>query len=226
MPASSSPRAAFLALSTSGWSNGLMPSSRPATAVATSQSSSWAPSAPPTWTSEPRSPDASAAVGRVVVGGDEARHGDVGGRGAPRGRCRRRRRAGRRCRSCRCYSAISCSAQSAKPTMPDPSSTSTSLSRSGVGAGHRGAEAQAGVGLVVRGEQVGDRLGLVEQGLDVGSGQAARHQPEGGQRGVAATDVGVGVDDPVAGGAGLLVERAAGVGHDDDARGRVDARPR
>jgi len=41
-----------LALSTSGWSNGLMPSRRPAAAVATSQSSIWAPSAPLTCTSD------------------------------------------------------------------------------------------------------------------------------------------------------------------------------
>ena len=49
------------------------------------------------------------------------------------------------------------------------------------------------------------------------------HQPERGQRRVAAADVGVGVEDAVAGGAGGLVERGAGVGDDDDALGRVDA---
>ena len=58
---------------------------------------------------------------------------------------------------------------------------------------------------------------------DVGAGQPARHQPERGQRGVAAADVGVGVEDAVAGLAGRLVQRAAGVGDDDDPRGRVDA---
>ena len=65
-----------------------------------------------------------------------------------------------------------------------------------VGAGHRGAEAQRRVGVVVGGEQVGHRLGVVEQGLDVGAGEAARHQAERGEGGVAATDVGVGVDRP------------------------------
>ena len=67
-----------------------------------------------------------------------------------------------------------------------------------VGAAHGGAEAQAGVGVVVGGEHVGDGLGLVEQGLDVDSGETARHEAEGGQRGVAAADVRVGVDDAVA----------------------------
>ena len=46
--ASSRPRAAFLALSTLGWSNGLMPSRRPATAVAVSQTRNCAPSGPVT----------------------------------------------------------------------------------------------------------------------------------------------------------------------------------
>ena len=48
--ASSRPRAAFLALSTSGWSNGLMPSRRPAIATAYSQSRNCAPRGPPTVT--------------------------------------------------------------------------------------------------------------------------------------------------------------------------------
>ena len=45
---SSSPRAAVLALSTSGWSNGLIPMTRPATAVAYSHSRIWAPREPAT----------------------------------------------------------------------------------------------------------------------------------------------------------------------------------
>ena len=95
-------------------------------------------------------------------------------------------------------SAMSCSAQSANPTMPEPSSTRTSLSRNGVGAGHGRTEPQRRVGVVVGAEHVGDGLGVVEQRLDVGAGQAGRDQPERGQRGVAAADVGVGVDDAVA----------------------------
>ena len=48
------------------------------------------------------------------------------------------------------------------------------------------------------------------------------HQAERGEGRVATADVGVGVDDAVAAGAGLLVERAAGVGDDDDPGRRVD----
>ena len=92
-----------------------------------------------------------------------------------------------------------------------------------LGARHRRAEAQRRVGVVVGGEQVGHRLGVVEQGLDVGTGEAARHQAEGREGGVAAADVGVGVDDPEAGRAGVAVERAARVGDDDDPGGGVDA---
>ena len=120
-------------------------------------------------------------------------------------------------------SAMSCSAHAPNPTFSVPASTSTSLSRSGLGAGHRGAQAQRRVGVVVGGEQVGHRLGVVEQRLDVGAGQPARHEAEGGERGVAAADVGVGVDDPEAGRAGVAVERAARVGDDDHAGRRVDA---
>ena len=163
----------------------------------------------------------SSAVG-VVVGGDEPHDGavvvEVGRLGADR------RRPGRMpVPSLPVDSAMSCSAQSPKPTFSVPASTSDELVAQRLGAGHRGAQAQRRVGVVVGGEQVGDRLGVVEQRLDVGAGQAARHQPERGERGVAPADVRVGVDDAVAGRAGVAVERAAGVGHDDDARGRVDA---
>ena len=69
------------------------------------------------------------------------RRGRAGPGRARRGRrpCRRRRsqgrrrprprRAGSRCPACRWTRATSCSAQSPKPTMPDPASASTSLSR-------------------------------------------------------------------------------------------------
>ncbi len=52
-PPSSISRAAALALSTSGWSKGLIPIIRPATAVATSQSSIWAPRRPSTAAPKP-----------------------------------------------------------------------------------------------------------------------------------------------------------------------------
>ncbi len=92
------------------------------------------------------------------------------------------------------------------------------------GAGDRGAEHEARVRHVVDGELRGRGLRLVEQAADVGAGEAGRHQAERGQRAVAAAHVGVRVEDAVAVGAGRLVERGARVGHDDDARGRVDAR--
>jgi hypothetical protein len=94
-----------------------------------------------------------------------------------------------------------------------------------LGAGERGAEPEARVGVVVGGEEVRDSLGLVEQGLDVGARQAAGHEPEGGECGVAPTDVRVGVDHAVAGLPGLLVERASRVGHHDDVAGRVEPCP-
>ena len=91
-----------------------------------------------------------------------------------------------------------------------------------LGGRHRRAEAQPGVALVVVGEQVGDGVGLVEQPVDVGAGETAGDQAEGGERGVAAADRRVGVHHPVAAVAGLPVERAAGVGDDHDVPGRVE----
>ena len=123
-------------------------------------------------------------------------------------------------------SAMSCSAHAPKPTFSVPASTSTSLSRSGLVPADRRAQAQRGVALVVGGEQVGDGVGVVEQGADVGAGEAGGHEAEGGQRGVAPAHVGVGVDDPEAGGAGLAVERAARVGDDDDPARWRRCRPR
>ena len=90
-------------------------------------------------------------------------------------------------------SAISCSAQSAEPHVLGAGVDEHELVAQRLGACHRRAQAQCRVGVVVGGEQVGDRLGVVEQGLDVGPGEAAGHQAEGGESGVAAADVGVGV---------------------------------
>ena len=85
------------------------------------------------------------------------------------------------------------------------------------------AQAEAGVALGVLFEVRAHRLGLVEQALDVGARQAAGHQPERGERGVAAADVRIGQEDPVAGGPGRLLQRRTGVGDDHDPLGGVDA---
>ena len=134
--ASSSPRVAFLALSTSGWSKGLMPRIRPAAAVATSQSSSWAPREPLTWISErdgSRSPErpvssssvpATSATSRATVicaegertSGSWSSRTTTGSTPVP---------------FLPVLSAISCSAQSANPGIREPSLTRTSLVRSG-----------------------------------------------------------------------------------------------
>ncbi len=93
-----------------------------------------------------------------------------------------------------------------------------------MGACHGCAETQRRVGVVVGREEVGDRLGVVQERLDVDPGEPARDEAEGSQCGVATADVGVGVDDAVAGLPGILVERAARVGDDDDPLGGVEAR--
>ena len=91
-----------------------------------------------------------------------------------------------------------------------------------VGHAEQGAEPQPGVVGVVALEVRLDRGRLVEQPPDVGTGEPARHQPERGQRRVAAAHVGVGVEDAVAGLGGRLVERGARVGDDDDVRRRLE----
>ena len=91
-------------------------------------------------------------------------------------------------------SAMSCSAQSAKPTMPEPRSAIGDLVAARV-AGHGGGEHERGVVRRVGVQLAGDRLRLVEQLGDVDAGQAGRHQPERGQRAVAAADVRVGEED-------------------------------
>ena len=222
--ASSMARAAVLALSTSGWSKGLIPRSRPATAVATSQSMSWAPRVPVTRRSRRRlvrrsrvgsaSPTrwatVTSAAGRLTSG-ESVPSTTTGRTPVP---------------SLPVLSAMSCSAQAGKPVDAGALVDQDQLVAQRLGPGHRRAEAEARVRLVVGGQQVGDRLGLVEQALDVDTGQRAGHQAEGGQRGVATADVGVGVDDAVPGRSALLLQRAARVGHDDDAVGRGRARPR
>ena len=94
------------------------------------------------------------------------------------GRSRARRRStttGRRPVPCLPVdSAMSCSAQSPKPTMPEPASASTTLSRpAACGRAERRAEREAGV-VVVLAEARQQRLGLVEQGGDVDAGQRRR----------------------------------------------------
>ena len=120
-------------------------------------------------------------------------------------------------------SAMSCSAQSGRPHDARAVVDEDQLVAQRVGARHGRAEPQCRVGVVVGAQDVGDRLRVVEEGLDVGPGEPRGDQAEGCQGGVAPADVGVGVDDAVAGLARLPVERAAGVGHDDDAGRRVDA---
>ena len=64
--------------------------------------------------------------------------------------------------------------------------------------------------------------GSIQQRADVGAGEPAGNEPEGGQRGVASADVGVGLDDQVAGGRGVLVERRFGIGDDDQVVGWLE----
>ena len=92
-----------------------------------------------------------------------------------------------------------------------------------VGHADQGAQAQAGVVDGVLLEVAADRLGLGQQRADVGAGQPARHQAEGGQRGEPAADGRVGAEDAVARLGGRLVERRARVGDDDDPLAGVDA---
>ena len=218
-PPPSMSRAACLALSTSGWSNGLIPISRPATTVAYSQSSICAPSGASTAAPHPEAGSASMCTPVPIVTSTSS-----GVLGSKLGASRTGTTTGRMpWPSLPVDSAISCSAQSPKPGMPEPLSARTTLSTPcRVGHPEQGAQAQAGIVGVVGLESRLDRLGLVEQPTDVGAGEPARHQPERGQRGVAAADVGVGVEDAVAGLGRRLVEGGAGVGDDDDVGGRLE----
>ena len=217
--ASSRPRAAIFADSTSGWSNGLMPSRRPATAVAYSHTSSCAPRLPDTrispvswwlkiWSPASstrrttcRSARSAASSGASVVEHDGQDAGALlaGGLGdellGPVGESDDVRAVG------------------------DDRELVAQRRRGR----DRGAEHEPGVLGAVDGERELDRLGLVEDLGDVGAGEPRRDEAERGERRVAAADGRVGVEHAVAGRAGGLVERRAGVGHDDDAGRRVDA---
>ena len=118
-------------------------------------------------------------------------------------------------------SAMSCSAQSAKPTMWVPSAMMPSLSLSGWVPAIAAPEHEAGVVGVVEGEFELHGLGLIQQFPDVDAGEPARHQSEGGERRVPASHVRVGVEDAVPVGASSHVERGIGVGDHDDALGRA-----
>ena len=106
---------------TFGWSNGLIPSTQPATAVAYSQSRNCAPSGPD---------DRGDRVRRRPRPGEPEQHqGDVRRRWC-RARSAPSTTTGSMPVPCLPVdSAISCSAQSPKPTMPEPASAITSLSR-------------------------------------------------------------------------------------------------
>ena len=207
---SSMPRAASLALSTSGWSNGLMPSSRPATAVAYSHSSSCAPSGRVDGDAEPgrrphrartRSPAPTVASTSSGVLG--SKFGGVGALDDDRQHARAVLAGGL---GDQLLGPVAEAGDTARPRRRAPACRA--------GRGWRrpssGAEPQAGVVDVESASSAGRiAVGLVEQRGDVGAGQPARHQAERGQRGVAAADVGVGEEDPVAGLAGRLLAAAS-----------------
>lgn len=144
---SSRPRAADLAASTSGWSKGLMPSRRPATAVANSHTIIWAPRSPAMVTRSRevrrrrlRPPDAPPGRRRhPLVTSGELGSATTGRTPVP---------------SLPVDSAMSCSAQSAKPTMPEPSSTMTILLRSGEVPPKAAAKAQPNVVGVVLAQEL------------------------------------------------------------------------
>ena len=119
-------------------------------------------------------------------------------------------------------SAISCSAQSGKPTMSEPSAVMIALSRPSLAASTAPSHS---AGLSVESAcSCRRRLGrLVEQLGDVRAGQPGRHQAERGQRAVPPADVRVGQERlAVALVRRQLLERRTRVGHDDDPRRRVD----
>ena len=196
---SSIERAAFLALSTSGWSNGLIPSSRPAVAVATSHSSICAPRVPVTDDVGARRAGAassgSTSVGRGVVG--EARRPSRRAAAArPRGRSRRRPRPGSSPVPCLpVLSAISCSAQSAKPTSRSPGRRARACRAAGW---CRRSRRRAGArGWPRRRRPAGPRPPRPRRAARPMSAPASPlgTRPNAVSARVAAADVGVGVDD-------------------------------
>ena len=184
--ASSRPRVAIFADSTSGWSNGLMPRMRPAIAVAYSQTMNCAPSEPltrisPSWRSRRWNSFASStrrticrSAGRVLELGRDGQEHDgqdagavlAGGLGDelldPVGQADDVRAVGDRGRACRARRAAS--------------------------AGDGGGEDERRVLGAVDRDLEERRLGLVEQLADVDTGEAGGHQAEGGQGRVAAAD--------------------------------------
>ena len=97
-------------------------------------------------------------------------------------------------------SAISCSAQSAKPDEPGALVDEDQLvaQRRWCRPSRRRAAAP-GLASSSSASRSETASASSSSAADVGAGQPARHQAERGQRGVAAADVGVGVDDAVAG---------------------------
>ena len=107
-------------------------------------------------------------------------------------------------------SAISCSAQSPKPWMPDPKSAMTTLSRPARPASPSAAPSvRAGLSSSLPRRRQQRLRRRSSKPADVDSGEGARHQPEGGQRAVAAADVRVGQEDPIAGRRARLVPAAS-----------------
>jgi len=128
--------AAFFALSTSGWSKGLRPRIRHAVAVATSHSSSWAPRDPLTQISERAgslavlSARSSPATRRATV---KSPRGELTSKSwlSSKSGLPSTTTGSTPVPFLPVLSAISCSAQSASPMIPEPSSIRTSLSRRG-----------------------------------------------------------------------------------------------
>ena len=180
---------------TFGWSNGLMPSSRPATAMAYSQTRNWAPSGPET--------DGVHRPGRVAQGDQVRRRGLARSPARPR----RSTTTGRIPRpSLPVDSAISCSAQSPKPGEPGAAVGQHDLVVPGQRvAAQRGAQREARVVRQSPASAGSHAVGLVEQPGHVHARQRRGHQAERGQRAVPAAHVRVGEHDVVAG----LVRRSS-----------------
>ncbi|MEJ7691187.1 MAG: hypothetical protein WKF76_12555 [Nocardioidaceae bacterium] len=112
-------------------------------------------------------------------------------------------------------SAISCSAQSAKPEMPEPRSTMATLSWPFVAAQRRG-EHESGIVGPVHLEKLHDGLGLVEKLGHIDPGETGRDEAERRQGAVATADVRVGQENAaVALVTSELLQVGAGVGHHD-----------
>ena len=168
---------------TLGWSNGLMPSSRPARAVAASQTRNCAPERSVDRHVRARrrcraSPPAAARRRTVTVSTSAPVAPGAVGVSTTTGRMP--------VPSLPVDSATSCSAQSPRPVMPVPSSTRAILSRParGRGPGPRPAPAP-GCRPSSSADAAGELLGLVEQFGHVDAGQRRRDHAERGQRAVA-----------------------------------------